>query len=117
MRTRIYYSLDANTGGQQVTQRFPTIIGGREHGRLRPRSGRISVQIRPHRGGEHDTGAIIPTEDDRALQGARSDYRRSCLDLPEPLARVMTARSREMIRHLFQRAKNASVVGTEHSRA
>ena len=60
--------------------------------------------------GEHDTGSIVATEDNRPFQRTRGEHRPARDDLPKSLPDLVRSGYRQMVRHALERSVRVAVV-------
>ena len=78
-----------------------------------------AIEIGAHGRGQHHAGPIVAAEHDRPLDRAGGEHRAFGDDPPQPLARLMRRRDRQMIGDALQRAEMDAgrVIDAEHRRA
>ena len=77
---------DLDAGGLQVrSQRVGAVIGGADDNAPAGRDG-VTVEVSADRRGEHDAGAVVVLEDQRAFVGAGSNHHLVGAHVPDPLA-------------------------------
>ena len=73
----------------------------------------VSVEVGPHRAGQHHAGPVVAAEDVRALDGSGSENGLLCRDPPQALARRMDGGHGEMIADALDRPVGSVIVDPE----
>ena len=106
---------DLDAGGGEVGRRAPAVVAGGEDGRP-PRGYRPAVEVGADRPGEHDPGAVVVREGERALDRAGAEDRAAGGDAPEALQGRLAAGG-EVLGDALERAEGPAVVDAGHRRA
>ena len=121
-RRRLWPAIDHGGDGaacvHDVVRRLVgVVVVGEEH-RALARQRRMVVEVALRRRGQHDPGAVVVGEDQRALVGAGGEHHAARLDVPQALAAHVGGRARpQMVGAALQRAQRVVVVVTEERRA
>ena len=114
LRTGVHDGLDADAGGPEVGgQGVGAVVGSADD---HPGTGGhgVAVEVAADRGGEHDAGAVVVFEDQRAFVGAGGQDDLGGADVPDPLAgHSRRGRRQEVVRPVLGRDDVVGVVGAE----
>ena len=112
-RARIDDRLDGDAGAGEIGDRACRLVAGAEHDRAPTERHCIPVEIGPRRSGQHDAGAIVVAKHQRPLDRSRGNDASLGEDVPEPLARLVARRHRDVIVDALQRGIGAVIVGAD----
>ena len=114
LRTGVHDGFDADAGGPEVGgQGVGAVVGGADDHAGTGGHG-VAVEVAADRGGEHDAGAVVVFEDQRAFVGAGGQDDLGGADVPDPLAgHAGRGRGQEVVRPVLGRDDVVGVVGAE----
>ena len=88
---------DLDARALEIQRRLVGIVAAGHDDRARADAHAEAVQIGVRCAGQHDARPIVARENQRPLDGAGGEHDRSRANLPEPLARLLRGRARQMI--------------------
>ncbi len=94
--------------------RLPAVVIVGEQREPLCRCSGIAVDVGAHRRGQHDARHVVAAKDDRPLERACRDDRALRHDAPEPLARLVLGRHRQMVVDALERRIRAVVEDAGH---